>query len=189
MKERLFFYAGFSNYAVGLADEYRWIKTAEGSEYLIEHLTQAIAPFKNLCHWPQMSIFLVNGPGSTLGIRAFCAFIRTLLALEKIQPSQVFVSDAMHFIEACQLAKNPTFLQPICARINLTKSLCVSRENRRFHTPSAAEETDALWVSHPCLKQGLETYTLDLNDVLPILKPQHPWVNTDAPDVFLINSV
>ena len=124
----------------------------------------------------------MNGPGSTLGIRTFCAFIRTLLVLKKIKPSQVFVCDALHFAQLILTQRN--FRETVCARLNVTQVLCLSSLKATFRVPSEAEKQQALWLPHPCLPKEIQRFRFEMKEVLPLLSPQLPWETTDAPDVF-----
>lgn len=124
MKERLFLSAGFSDFCVGWAKGEQWRSVQWGTEPIAERLFAALQPYMEAICWEDVSIFLIHGPGSTLGIRTFCAFLRTLLVLKKIRASQVWVCDSLHF--ARWLLDQRPSSQPICARVQSTKTLCLN---------------------------------------------------------------
>ena len=178
--QRLFLSAGFDTFQVGLASDV-WILKAEHPGYIADQLSSALETIVDRCHFEALTIFLLNGPGSTLGIRTLCAFVRTLLALDKIKPDQVFTCDHLHFAQACLQLQNTTPLPNICARVNLTKTLCLTPSND-LHPASEAEMQNALWLPHPCLKDK-NTFSFHLEEILPLLHPSDPWQSTENPDI------
>ena len=92
MDERLFLSAGFSYCQVGLARDEQWIYCQEKQGHIADQLAEVLQPCLDLCHFESLTIFLINGPGSTLGIRSLCAFVRTLLALPKKGPNSFCLS-------------------------------------------------------------------------------------------------
>jgi len=182
MTERLFLHAGFSDFCVGLAKNDAWAYEYVGTEPITDRLFSALRPCMDEISWKNTEVYLVNGPGSTLGIRAFCAFIRTLLVLKKIKPSQVFVCDALHFAQLILTRQN--LPQPVCARLNVTQTLCLNSIDDTFHVPSEAEKQQALWLPHPCLAKEVQAFRFEMKEILPLLSAQSHWETTDTPDVF-----
>lgn len=182
MKDRLFLHAGFSDFCIGLAKNDTWAYEYIGTEPITDKLFSALRPCMDGISWEDSEVYLVDGPGSTLGIRTFCAFIRTLLVLKKLISSQVFVCDALHFAQLILTQQN--LPQPVCARLNVTQVLCLNSLEDTFHVPSEAEQKAALWLSHPCLSKEVQLFCFEMKEVLPLLSPQSPWETTDAPDVF-----
>ena len=182
MKERLFLHAGFSDFCIGWAKNDTWAYEYIGTEPITDKLFSALRPCTDGISWENTEIYLVNGPGSTLGIRTFCAFIRTLLVLKKIKPSQVFVCDALHFAQLILTQRN--LQQRVCARLNVTQVLCLNSLEDTFHVPSEAEQQKALWLPHPCLPKGIQVFRFEMKGILPLLSPQSHWETTDTPDVF-----
>lgn len=180
--QRLFLSAGFEAFQIGLAStEDAWILKNEQPGYITDQLSSVLEPIVDACCFDTLTVFLLNGPGSTLGIRTLCAFVRTLLALNKITPEQVFTCSHLHFAQACLALRNEKPLPNICARVNLTKTLCLTPSGD-LHPASETEMQDALWLPHPCLKDK-HTFLFSLDEILPILHPIHPWQSTDCPDV------
>lgn len=184
MMERLFLYAGFSDFCVGWAKNDAWTYEYVEAEPITDRLFSALRPCTDEISWSNTEIYLVNGPGSTLGIRTFCAFIRTLLVLKKLNPSQVFVCDALHFTQL--ILTNRNLQQPVCARLNVTQVLCLNSLKDTFHTPSETEQQQAFWLPHPCLSKEVQLFRFEMKEILPLLSPQSPWGTTDAPDVFQV---
>ena len=182
MKERLFLHAGFSDFCVGWAKNGTCMYEHVGTEPITDRLFSALQPCVDKISWKNTAIYLVNGPGSTLGIRTFCAFIRTLLVLKKLNPSQVFVCDALHFAQLILTQRN--LPQPVCARLNVTQALCLNSFDDTFHHPSEVEQKAALWLPHPCLPKEVQLFRFEIKEVSPLLSPQAPWKTMDAPDVF-----
>ena len=182
MKERLFLYAGFSDFCVGWAKNDAWSYEYVETEPITDRLFSALRPCTDEISWSNTEIYLVNGPGSTLGIRTFCAFIRTLLVLKKLIPSQVFVCDALHFAQLILTQQN--LQKTVCARLNVTQTLCLNSPEDTFHVPSEAEKQQALWLPHTCLPKEVQVFRFEINDILPLLSPQSHWETTDTPDVF-----
>lgn len=187
MDERLFLSAGFSYCQVGLARDEQWIYCQEKQGHIADQLAEVLQPCLNLCHFESLTIFLINGPGSTLGIRSLCAFIRTLLALKKVIPSQVCVCDTLHFAQKYLLMDNTVWTRPICARVNLSKILCLSADTSKIHLASEEEQRNCIWVEHPCLPVQAEKFMPKLEKILNILKPSEGWIFTGNPDVFQEN--
>jgi hypothetical protein len=185
MTERLFLHAGFSDFCVGWAKNDTWAYEYVGTEPITDKLFSALRPCMDGISWEDTEIYLVNGPGSTLGIRTFCAFIRTLLVLKKIKPSQVFVCDALHFAQLILTQRN--LPQPVCARLNVTQTLCLNSLEDTFHVPSEAEQQQVLWLPHPCLSKEARVFHFEMKEILPLLFPQSPWGTTNAPDAFQTN--
>ena len=182
MTERLFLHAGFSDFCVGWAKNDTWAYEHIGTEPVTDRLFSALRPCTDEISWENTEVYLVNGPGSTLGIRTFCAFIRTLLVLKKLNPSQVFFCDMLHFAQLILTQRN--LQQPVCARLNVTQTLCLNSLVDTFHTPSEAEQKTALWLPHPCLPKEVQVFRFEINNILALLSPKAPWETTDAPDVF-----
>lgn len=182
MTERLFLHAGFSDFCVGWAKNDTRRYEYVGTEPITDKLFSALKPCVDEISRENTEIYLVNGPGSTLGIRTFCAFVRTLTVLKKISPSQVLVCDALHLAQL--ILKQRNLRQPVCARLNVTQTLCLNSPEDTFHVPSEAEQKTALWLSHPCLPKETPVFRFEMKEILPLLSPKLPWKTTDAPDVF-----
>ena len=185
MKERLFLHAGFSDFCIGWAKNDAWRYECCDTEPIADQLFSALRPCMDGISWKNTEVYLVNGPGSTLGIRTFCAFIRTLLVLKKIKPSQVFVCDALHFAQLILTQRN--LPQPVCARLNVTQVLCLNSLEDTFHVTSEAEQQKALWLPHPCLPKEVQMFRFEMKEVLLLLSAQSPWETADAPDMFQAN--
>ena len=185
MTERLFLYAGFSDFCIGWAKNDTLAYEYVGTEPITDRLFSALRPCTDEISWSNTEIYLVNGPGSTLGIRTFCAFIRTLLVLKKIKPSHVFVCDTLHFAQL--ILTNRNLQKTVCARLNVTQVLCLNSLKDTFHAPSEAEQQKALWLPHPCLLKEIPLFRFEMKEILPLLSHQSPWETTDAPDVFQVN--
>jgi len=185
MTERLFLHAGFSDFCIGWAKNDTWAYEYIGTEPITDKLFSALRPCTDGISLENTEIYLVNGPGSTLGIRTFCAFIRTLLVLKKLNPSQVFVCDALHFAQLILTRQN--LQQPVCARLNVTQVLCLNSLEDTFHVPSEAEQQQALWLQHPCLPKEVQMFRFEMKEILPLLSAQSPWETADAPDMFQAN--
>ena len=183
MKERLFLSANFSDFCIGLARENSWIYQCQEQGYIASQLTSVLTPCLEEIHWEDLSVFLLNGPGSTLGIRTLCAFGRTLLTLDKIPSARFFVCDTLHFAHAYLRFEQKDRI--VCARVNLTQTLCVSSEFPKIHVASAEEQAQAIWLPHPCLTQNTQIFHFQMERVLPLLKSEREfWVATSEPDVF-----
>ena len=182
MMERLFLHAGFSDFCVGWAKNDTWSYEYVGTEPITDKLFSALRPCMDGISWENTEVYLVNGPGSTLGIRTFCAFIRTLLVLKKLNPSQFFFCDMLHFAQLILTDRN--LQKTVCARLNVTQTLCLNSLVDTFHTPSEAERQQALWLQHPCLPKEVQLFRFEIKEVSPLLSPQAPWKTMDAPDVF-----
>lgn len=178
--QRLFLSAGFDGFQIGLATDI-WLFKIEQQGHIADQLSNALAPIVAQCHFDTLTLFLLNSPGSTLGIRTLCAFIRTLLALEKIKSHQIFTCDHLHFAQACLTLRKENPLPPICARVNLTKTLCLTY-TKDLHPASEAEMEDALWLPHPCLKDK-KMFSFHLDEILPLLHPSYLWQSNDCPDI------
>ena len=124
MTERLFLYAGFSDFCIGLAKNNVWAYKCVDTKPITDRLFSALCLCMDEISWKNTEVYLMNGPGSTLGIRTFCAFIRTLLVLKKINPSQVFVCDALNFAQLILMRRN--LRKSVCARLNVTQVLCLN---------------------------------------------------------------
>lgn len=185
MTERLFLHAGFSDFCIGWARGEVWHYECYNTEPIADRLFSALRSCTDEISWENTEVYLVNGPGSTLGIRTFCAFVRTLLVLKKINPSQVFVCDALHFAQLILTQQN--LQQPVCARLNVTQTLCLNSLKDKLHSPSKAEQRQALWLPHPCLPKEVQTFRFEMKEILPLLSPKSPWETTNAPDVFQSN--
>lgn len=180
--QRLFLSAGFDSFQLGLAsDEDVWISKNERQGYIADQLSSALETIIQHCCFATLKVYLLNGPGSTLGIRTLCAFIRTLLALDKIGPHQVFTCDHLHFAQACLVLRNNQSLPNICVRVNLSKILCLT-PSRGLHVASETEIQEAVWLPHPCLKDKA-VFSFCLDEILPILHQNHLWQQTDCPDI------
>lgn len=180
--QRLFLSADFESFQVGLASEENvWIVKNERSGYIADQLASALETIVAQCCFDSLMIHLINGPGSTLGIRTLCAFVRTLLALEKVKLDQVFTCNYLYFAQACLALRKDKVLPYICARVNFSKTLCLSPEND-LHTASEEEMQNAVWLPHPCLKDK-NIFSFSLGEILPILNRNHPWQSNDCPDV------
>ena len=182
MKERLFLSAGFSDFCVGWAQGEQWRYVRCRTEPIAERLFAALQPCMESICWEAVSIFLLNGPGSTLGIRTFCAFIRTLLVCKKIPASHVWVCDSLHFARLV-LDRRPSS-RPICARVQGMQIFCLGPKENTIHRASEAEKLQAVWLPHPCLPKNLPFFHFTEGEVLPLLQPKNLWCKTDAPDVF-----
>lgn len=183
LPENLFLSSGFSDFCIGLAQGQKWLYTQQGDSPITHCLFQALQVCTSRIHWESIKIFLLNGPGSTMGIRAFCSFIRTALALGKINIDQVYSCDTLH---AVSYALEQQHIQrPVCARINLMERLCVRHSRDELHTPSESELQQALWLPHPCLPKELPVVQLSFDAMLPLLTADFLWHTTGAPDVFL----
>lgn len=186
MKERLFLSAGFNSYQIGLAKDNNWVYCQEKQGYMLDQFFEALQPCLNLCHFEYLTIFMLNGPGSTLGIRALCAFVRTLLALNKTTSSHVYVSNTLNFAQKYLSQYDANFDRPICARVNLTKTLCL-RKSSMLHLASEEEKKEAIWLEHPCLSSETEKFILKMDKILGLLTPSHLWKSTKTPDIFQDN--
>ncbi|GEM_PF-2609088 len=172
--QRLFLSADFEAFQIGLASNTdSWLLKNEQQGHIADQLSVALEAIVAQCHFETLTVFLLNGPGSTLGIRTLCAFVRTLLALNKIQPYQVLTCDHLHFAQACLISRNEKPLPSICARVNLTKTLCLTPSND-LHPASEAEMEEALWLPHPCLKNK-KIFSFQLDEILPLLHSKYPW--------------
>lgn len=181
-RQRLFLSASFETFQIGLASEDNaWILKNEQQGHIADQLSNTLAPIIERCHFDALTVHLLNGPGSTLGIRTLCAFVRTLLALGKIKPSQVFTCDHLHFAQACLVLRKEDPLPNICARVNLTKTLCLTPSND-LHSASEAEMQNAFWLPHPCLKNK-KNFSFCLDEILPILQQEHLWEMNGNPDI------
>ena len=180
--QRLFLAAGFENFQIGLASDIdTWILKNENSGYIADQLSSTLSGVIDQCCFETLTIFLLNGPGSTLSIRTLCAFVRTLLALNKISPHQVFTCNHMNFAQACLVLRGENPLPNICARVNLTKTLCLT-PSKDLHLASEAEMQNALWLPHPCLKDK-NIFSFHLDEILPLLKSTSLWHATHNPDI------
>ncbi len=182
MNDILFLSSGFNQYQIGLARKGQWICCQEKVGNLSDDLYKALSPCIEVCNFDDLSIFLLNGPGSTLGVRALCAFVRTCLALKKLQRDQVFICDQLHFAQAYLLQKNPSRKAIICARVNLTTVLCLAEGD--IHVASEEEKTNAIWLPHPCLSEDLPIFSFCLSDILPLFSMETLWQQDASPDVF-----
>ena len=185
MNDILFLSAGFNRYQLGLARNEKWLCCQEQEGNLSDDLHKALNPCLEFCNFEKLSVFLLNGPGSTLGIRALCAFLRTCLALDKLQLNQIFICDQLHFARAYLLQKQPDCKPIICARVNLTTTLCLRAEGT-IHEASEEEKTNAVWLPHPCLSQNYPLFEFSLQDCLPLLTPTALWQQGLLPEVFTI---
>lgn len=185
MNDRLFLSAGFNRYQIGLARNKAWLCCQEREGNLSDDLYKALDPCLKLCRFETVSVFLLNGPGSTLGIRALCAFLRTCLALGKLQLEQIFTCDQLHFAQAYLLQKQPATYPIICARVNLTTTLCLGNEGA-IHEASEIEKLNAVWLPHPCLPKDYPLFEFSLQDCLPLLTSVAHWQQGILPEVFSI---
>ena len=185
MNDVLFLSAGFNRYQLGLARNGQWLCCQEQEGNLSDDLHKALTPCLDLCNFEPLSVFLLNGPGSTLGIRALCAFLRTCLALGKLQLNQIFTCDQLHFAQAYLLQKQPDFEPIICARVNLTTTLCLETEGG-IHEASEAEKSAAVWLPHPCLPKNYPLFEFALQNCLLLLTPKTPWKQGLLPEVFAV---
>lgn len=184
MLQRLFLSPNFEDFCVGFAEGDAWVNQVQQKGHITDHLYTVLQPIVDRCQWDFLTIHLLNGPGSTLGIRTCCAFVQTLLALHKIQPSQVYLCDNLHFAQY-YLQHPKSIPQPVCARVNLTQTLCLGPlSTDAIHPASEVEKQQALWLPHPCLPQNLPFFSFQLGAVLPLLLPQSPWHNSTHFDVF-----
>lgn len=179
-KEVLFLSASFDDFQIGGGRNDEWVFKKESSGHIADNLQKALQAYIPQINFDALTIFLINGPGSTLGIRTLCAFVRTLLALEKIQPSQIYTSNGLAFARAYlkQIGKSQ---RPICARVNLTQTLCLGGND--IHIATEEEKQSAIWLPHPCLKDR-EIFKFSLDYTLPILQESSPWIQNPQPDVF-----
>ena len=182
MTERLFLHAGFSDFCIAWAKNEGWCYECYETEPITDRLFSALRPCIDDISWNDAAVYLLNGPGSTLGIRTFCAFVRTLLVLKKIRTSQVFVCDTLHFAQLVLRHRNVQ--QPVCARLNVTQTLCLNSPDDTFHVPSKTEKQQAIWLPHPCLSKETPLFHFKLREVLPLLSQRSPWQTTNEPDVF-----
>lgn len=185
MNDHLFLSAGFNRYQLGLVRDNKWLCCQEQDGNLSDDLHKALKPCLEFCNFEDLSVFLLNGPGSTLGIRALCAFLRTCLALNKLQLNQIFICDQLHFSRAYLLQKQPKGKPIICARVNLTTTLCLSNEGT-IHEASEIEKANAVWLPHPCLPKNYPLFEFSLQDCLPLLTPKAPWKSGILPEVFSV---
>ena len=185
MNDYLFLSAGFNRYQLGLARNGQWLCCQEQDGNLSDDLHKALKPCLELCKFENLSVFLLNGPGSTLGIRALCAFLRTCLALGKLQLGQIFTCDQLHFTQSYLLQKQPDSKPIICARVNLTTTLCLDGE-RAIHEASGEEKTNAVWLPHPCLPKNYPLFEFVLQDCLPLLSLTALWKQGILPEVFAL---
>ena len=147
----LFLSAGFDDFQIGLARNDEWVFKQEKAGHIADNLQKALAPCIPQINFNALTIFLINGPGSTLGIRTLCAFVRTLCALKKIQSNQIYTCNSLAFAQA-YLAQTEKKQRPICARVNLTQTLCLKGESS-IHIATEEEKHNAIWLPHPCLKE------------------------------------
>ena len=180
--EVLFLSAGFDDFQIGLASNDEWVFKQEASGHIADNLQKALAPCIPQINFNALTIFLINGPGSTLGIRTLCAFVRTLRALKKIQADQIYTCNSLAFAQA-YLAQTEKNQKPICARVNLTQTLCLN--GKAIHIATEEEKQTAIWLPHPCLKDR-EIFKFSLDATLPILQKSSPWIQNPQPDVFQI---
>ncbi len=185
MSDSLFLSAGFNRYQLGLARNDKWLCCQEQEGNLSDDLYKALNPCLELCKFEQLSVFLLNGPGSTLGVRALCAFLRTCLALGKLQLSQIFTCDQLHFVRAYLVQKQPDSEPIICARVNLTTTLCLGAE-WTIHEASEIEKATAVWLPHPCLPKNYPLFEFSVQDCLPLLTKTLPWQQGLLPEVFVV---
>jgi len=185
VNEVLFLSAGFNRYQLGLARNGQWLCCREQEGNLSDDLHKALNPCLELCNFENLSVFLLNGPGSTLGIRALCAFLRTCLALDKLQLGQIFTCDQLHFAQAYLLQKQPDCNPIICARVSLTMTLCLGAE-RIIHEASEAEKSAAVWLPHPCLPKNHPLFEFSLQNCLSLLTPTDLWKQGLLPEVFAV---
>lgn len=180
--QRLFLSAGFETFQIGLASGTDvWILKEEQTGHIADQLSNVLKDIVDQSCFATLAIFLLNGPGSTLGIRTLCAFVRTLLALNKISFDRVYTCDHLHFAQACLQLRNVTTLPNICARVNLTKTLCLTPSND-LHPASEDEMKSALWLPHPCLKDK-NIFSFHLDEILPLLHSTSLWHSTESPDI------
>lgn len=179
-EEILFLSASFDDFQLGLASHGEWIFKQEESGHIADNLQKALAPCIPQINFNTLTIFLINGPGSTLGIRTLCAFVRTLCALKKIQPDQIYTCNGLAFAQA-YLAQIEKKQKVICARVNLTQTLCLNGKD--IHMATEEEKQTAIWLPHPCLKDR-EIFKFSLNATLPILQKSSFWIQNPQPDVF-----
>lgn len=183
-EEILFLSAGFDDFQIGLARNDEWILKEEETGHIADNLQKALAPCIPQINFNALTIFLINGPGSTLGIRTLCAFVRTLCSLKKIQPAtQIYTTNGLAFAQA-YLTQKGECQRPICARVNLTQTLCLKGESS-IHVATEEEKHNAIWLPHPCLKEQ-EIFKFSLDSILPILQKGNPWIQNPQPDVFQI---
>lgn len=180
--EILFLSASFDDFQIGLAAHGEWLFKQEESGHIADNLQKALAPCIPQINFNALTIFLINGPGSTLGIRTLCAFVRTLCALKKIQAEQIYTCNSLAFAQA-YLAQTEKNQRPICARVNLTQTLCLNGKD--IHIATEEEKQAAIWLPHPCLKDR-EIFKFSLDATLPILQKHSPWIQNSQPDVFQI---
>ena len=185
MNEVLFLSAGFNRYQLGLARNEEWLCCQEQEGNLSDDLYKALNPCLALSTFENLSVFLLNGPGSTLGIRALCAFLRTCLALGKLQLNQIFTCDQLHFSQAYLLQKQPNCKPIICARVNLTTTLCLELDGGICEA-SEEEKANATWLPHPCLPKNYPLFEFSLQDCLPLLTQKAPWQQGLLPEVFSV---
>lgn len=184
MSQLLFLSPHFETFCVGFAEGDAWMNQLQQKGHITDHLYTVLQPIVNQCQWDTLIIYLLNGPGSTLGIRTCCAFIQTLLAIHKIQLSQVYLCDNLHFAQY-YLQHQKATPQPVCARVNLTQTLCLGPQPTDvIHQASEAEKQQSLWLVHPCLSPNLPFFSFQLEAVLPLLRPQPPWHNSTYLDIF-----
>ena len=181
-EEILFMSASFDRYQIALGTLGHWVIKVEKEGHIADSLFDVLHEILAACNFKNLTIFLLNGPGSTLGIRSLCAFVRTLIALEKITDSQVHVCDNLHFAYACLKQRMSTKIPLICGRVNLSQVLCLDasgciRELRE------CENEETIWLPHPCLSNE-KTFVFDLDEISPILKKHSPWYSSAKPDVF-----
>ena len=186
MKERLFLSSGFNSYQIGLAQDDHWVCCQENYGHMVDQFCEALQPCLDLCNFEYLTIFMLNGPGSTLGIRTLCAFVKALLALDKITSSRVYVSNNLSFAQEYLFKYNKAFNRPICARVNLTKTLCL-RKGSILPLASEEEKKEAIWLEHPCLPLETEKFIPQMDKILGILTPNSLWKSTQNPDIFQDN--
>ena len=180
--EQLFLAPGFSQTWIGLARDRQWIQKQTLMEPITQHLFAALRPCVVAMHWPNVTIFLLNGPGSTIGIRTFCAFVCTLLVFEKIDASQIYVCDTLHFAQLVLRARGVQ--RPVCARVQMSKMLALNALGDTLHSASEVEQMQGIWLEHPCLASTVPLFSFTWDEVLPLLQTESPWQTTGAPDVF-----
>ncbi|MDR0647323.1 MAG: hypothetical protein LBF43_02695 [Puniceicoccales bacterium] len=194
----LFMDAGFDRLKLGIANEDHWMSTVEYEGSVIEHFSDVVGKCFGECgiNFTDLTrICFLNGPGSTMGIRTICTFVRTLKLLQQVEENAIYAANHLHFhqlyqthvtrrhLPFCIVAK-AGFHQWLCLRVDDKHKLDVIRKVDMQHVGSDGE-IPFVRLPHPSLPKE-ECVDYHLSQCLPLLYSMDPciWQATSSPDLY-----
>ncbi len=195
----LFLDAEFERLKLGVIEADRCIGQMICDGFVIDHFSEAIDQClrqANVEASRLSQIYFLNGPGSTMGIRTLCAFVNTLILLNKIDQSQVFTCNHLYFYQAYETYINQKEAPfQIVAKVGLNQCLRLSVEDKtqlldiqkcKLQDVHDRADDPLFFLPHPALQgQTFLTYDLEKIPSLLTLKDLQLWHN-GAFDLFQV---